>query len=140
MIGLLIYPGLMTGIILPLVLEVNLSFQRKWKVHLKHSYKPRPVIFFVIFSETVCENEFFHMSSVLGYSSISKNPLSLEFYGFSRCHPIHCHNRFEHLTKPRPVTFSYYFAKMFVQTKCIDMTSVQGYSSVSKNPLSLNFY
>jgi len=38
------------------------------------------------------------MTSVLGYSLVSKNPLSLEFYGFSRyheglLHPIHCHNR-----------------------------------------------
>jgi len=38
------------------------------------------------------------MTSVLGYSLVSKNPFSLEFYGFSRyheglLHPIHCHNR-----------------------------------------------
>jgi len=37
-------------------------------------------------------------TSVLRYSLVSKNPLSLEFYGFSRCHegllhPIHCHKR-----------------------------------------------
>jgi len=25
-------------------------------------------------------------TSVLGYSLVSKNPLLLEFYGFSRCH------------------------------------------------------
>ena len=40
----------------------------------------------------------FHIASILGYSLVSKNLLSLEIYGFSRCHdrllhPIHCHNR-----------------------------------------------
>ena len=53
---------------------------------LKHLSKPRPVIFFVLFGENVCANKVCSLSSVLRYSSVSKSPLSLEFYGFSRCH------------------------------------------------------
>ena len=80
----------------PLVLEVNLLFLRKWKVHLKLLSKPRPVIF-RIFGENVYASEVYSHGKWLGYSSVSKKPLSLEFYVFSRCHigllrPIHCHN------------------------------------------------
>ena len=97
MVGLLRYPCLMTGIVFSLVLEVNLSFQGKWRVHLKHLSKSCPVIFLYYFAKMCVQTKCIHMTSVLGYSSVSKNPLSLEFYGFSRCHeglirPIHCHN------------------------------------------------
>ena len=53
--------------------------------------------FFRIFGENVCANEvILHVKCPRVEFSI-KNPLSLTFYGFSRCHEgllhlIHCHN------------------------------------------------
>jgi len=97
MIGLLRYPCLMTGIVYSLVLKENLSSQGTWSVYWSTCLNPAQS-FFRIFGENLVQTECFYRSSVLGYSSVSKNPLSLKCYGFSRCHEgllhlIHCQNR-----------------------------------------------